>query len=537
MEFRRVLFRSLVEISSPIVIFVEEIDRLRSLRFAADDFFHLIRSLHEQAAHDPVVRRLCFCLVGVTTPGDLIRDPQSSPFNFGKAIDLSGFTLAEAQPLELGLQGRVADPHAVLERVLHWSGGQPFLTQKLLDLVVQEASAQGRASDSGLSAATSGQSLLEELDALVRRRVIDNWEAQDQPPHLKTLQDRLLQSPERIRGKLLDLYAQILEQGSIPADDHSYEQIHLRLTGLVVRRPGGLAIYNPIYQEVFGPDWTRRAIDHMRPPIYAEAIGAWQTARPEERSSLLISGALLTKALEWAEDKQLGEDDQKFLRASSAAAQAARLAEEQARLAEERARVAELETTRALEQAKQAEKDRQLAELLANNRKKQATRLGIAFVTMAGLAGLAGWQWQAAQQSKQEAWASERRARASEESAVKSKDLADAQQRKAQLERDKAVKAENKASDQRTIADQKAQEAIRARNVADAATKAEAVQRGKAEQQTRIATQQTRTAQKQTQIARLREQAARVLNLLPTSEAVYGMVLAIDTWEIGRAHV
>ena len=121
-----------------------------------------------------------------------------------------------------------------------------------------------------------------ELDALVHRHVIDNWEAQDQPPHLKTLQDRMLQSPERIRGKMLDLYAQLLEQGTIPADDHAYEQIHLRLTGLVVRRPAGLAVYNPIYRAVFGPDWTRQAMRQLRPPIYAEAVQAWQMAPPDQ---------------------------------------------------------------------------------------------------------------------------------------------------------------------------------------------------------------------------------------------------------------
>jgi WD40 repeat protein len=84
------------------------------------------------------------------------------------------------------------------------------------------------------------------------------------------------------------------------------------------------------------------------------------------------------------------------------------------------------------------------------------------------------------------------------------------------------------ANQQRRLAQEQTAQAVRARNAAEVATKAGAVQRGKA-------VQQTRTAQQQTQIATLREQAARVLNLLFTSEAVYGMVLAMDTWVSSRS--
>ena len=517
----------LAEISGPIVIFVEEIDRLRSLPFAADDFFHLIRSLHERAAHDQLLRRLCFCLVGVTTPGDLIQDPQASPFNFGKAIDLSGFTLAEATPLEVGLRGHVADPHAVLERVLHWSGGQPFLTQKLLDLVVQHSTGHVAIPPADLGVANSDPMPLEELDALVRRRVIENWEAQDQPPHLKTLQDRMLQSPERIRGKLLDLYAQILEQGSIPADDHSYEQIHLRLTGLVVRRPTGLAVYNPIYAEVFGPAWTRQAMEQLRPPIYGQAIQAWEAATPEERPSHLISGAALEEALIWAKGKRLSDADQEFLEASRAAAAEAtraaeqtRLAEEQARVAEERARVAELETTRAQEQAAQAEKDKQRAEREALNRRRTVAGLSAGLVALGGVSAFAVVQKAAADWNAKQAIAKAKEAKTNLA-------LANVREKEANFQRDKARKAEKEARTQRTKADQKAKEAnqqrelaqqqtaqaIRARNAADAATKAEVVQRTRAVAQTKI--------------VQLQAEMAMAKSLLPTGRAAEGIIRTI----------
>ena len=52
-----------------------------------------------------------------------------------------------------------------------------------------------------------------------------------------------------------------------------------------------------------------------------------------------------------------------------------------------------------------------------------------------------------------------------------------------------------------------------------------------AQEQTRRAETQTEIAEQQTMVAQLREQTARVLNLLPTSDAVSGLVLAIDTMD------
>jgi hypothetical protein len=74
---------------------------------------------------------LTFALLGVTTPADLILDKRRTPFNIGSGIELHGFKVQEAQPLVQGLAGKLCNPQVVLEAVLDWSDGQPFLTQKL----------------------------------------------------------------------------------------------------------------------------------------------------------------------------------------------------------------------------------------------------------------------------------------------------------------------------------------------------------------------------------------------------------------------
>ncbi len=109
-----------------IVLFVEEVDNLLSLKFDTDGFFVLIRSLYERRAENPAYQRLTFVFLGVATPYDLIRGKQHSSFNIGHAVELAGFELDEAAPLAQGLVGRVADPQAVLAAVLGWTGGQPF---------------------------------------------------------------------------------------------------------------------------------------------------------------------------------------------------------------------------------------------------------------------------------------------------------------------------------------------------------------------------------------------------------------------------
>lgn len=120
-----------------IVIFIDEIDSLLSLSFPVNDFFVWIRYCYNQRSHNSRYERLGFALFGVATPSDLIADKRRTPFNIGTAIELYGFQLHEATPLLKGLDGAVSQAAAVLREIIYWTGGQPFLTQKLCQLVYQ----------------------------------------------------------------------------------------------------------------------------------------------------------------------------------------------------------------------------------------------------------------------------------------------------------------------------------------------------------------------------------------------------------------
>ncbi len=292
-----------------LFILVDEIDSVLSLNFAVNDFFAFIRACHEQRVHQSDYGRLTWGLFGVATPSDLIRDPRRTPFNIGRAIDLQDFCPAQSQPLLVGLGAQIGQPEAILAAILHWTGGQPFLTQKLCQQVMAEAR--------DLSAIPPGEEA-EWVANLVQTRIINHWEGQDNPEHLRTIRNRLLCDEQRA-ALLLDLYQKILAEGGVPLDG-SLAQADLQLSGLVVRKEGQLRVKNPIYRAVFCETWVQTQLDGLRP--YAEALNAWAASGYTDESRLL-RGKSLRRVLDWAKqhNRRLGELDYRFFQASQEAEQ------------------------------------------------------------------------------------------------------------------------------------------------------------------------------------------------------------------------
>jgi hypothetical protein len=285
----------LVEVQAKIVIFIDEIDSVLSLKFPTDDFFALIRACHNQRVDNINYNRLTFCLLGVASPTNLIQDKQRTPFNIGKAINLKGFQLHEVGPLRKGLEEKFADSQAVMQEILNWTGGQPFLTQKLCQFMVEEAEKDNPRS----------------VGQVVRARIIENWELQDEPEHLRTIRSRILRNEEQA-GYLLELYQQVHLHGEVVNND-SVEQSELLLSGLVGKQQNELKVYNLIYQEVFNQNWVEAELKKLRP--YSEAFRGWVASGCIDESRLL-RGNTLKDAEEWGKDKNLSYQDKQFLAAS-----------------------------------------------------------------------------------------------------------------------------------------------------------------------------------------------------------------------------
>lgn len=292
--------------SERLVIFMDEIDRILSINFPIDDFWALIRFCYNQRAINPDYNRIVFAFFGVAAPSDLIRDRSRTSFNIGQAIELQGFKLAEVQPLIQGLEEKINTPETIVKAILAWTSGQPFLTQKLCNLVWKAAEN------------TEPQRLVIPSDQeykwvenLVRSRIISNWASQDDPEHLRTIQNRIQGNGQRT-GRMLGIYQQVLQGVEIEVDD-SREVTELLLSGLLVKNQGTLQVKNKIYQEVFNQVWVTKRLVSLRP--YAEAFNAWITSRKQDQSYLL-QGEALRDALTWSQDKSLSDLDYQFLAAS-----------------------------------------------------------------------------------------------------------------------------------------------------------------------------------------------------------------------------
>ncbi|NJN23598.1 MAG: hypothetical protein HC810_03360 [Acaryochloridaceae cyanobacterium RL_2_7] len=229
-------------------------------------------------------------------------------------------TWPEALPLTAGLKDYTTNPDAVVQSILSWTQGQPFLTQKLCKLISNHS-----------QAILPGQEK-NWIAEFVKTHVIENWEAQDEPEHLRTIRNRLV-SDEKRTGRLLGLYQQMVQRrdhvnrqqtlgqskliplgltSAIPAEN-SAEQIELQLSGLITQKQGQLEIANPIYAEVFTLLWVQQSLQKLRP--YALAFQAWVDSQGQDESRLL-RGKALQEALNWSQNKSLSDLDYQFLSAS-----------------------------------------------------------------------------------------------------------------------------------------------------------------------------------------------------------------------------
>lgn len=228
----------LSEVQSPIVIFVDEIDTTLSLDFT-DDFFAAIRSLYVARATQPSLRRLSFVLIGVAMPGDLIRDPKRTPFNIGQRVDLTD-SPQEALPFAAGLGLAAGQAEQTLGWVLKWTGGHPYLTQRLCQKIVQFSNSYWNET---------------EVDRLVVSTFLGQQSEQDN--NLQFVRDVLTKrAPEPVA--VLQTYREI-RRGKRPVldEEQSLVKSHLKLSGVVKREGRILRIRNLIYRRVFDWQWIK----------------------------------------------------------------------------------------------------------------------------------------------------------------------------------------------------------------------------------------------------------------------------------------
>jgi formylglycine-generating enzyme required for sulfatase activity len=242
----------LKEVAEPVVIFFDEIDSTLSIPFA-DDFFAALRAMYNARSTAPDFKRLSFVMIGVATPSDLIADSKRTPFNIGRRVELTDFTLEELHPLAAGL-GKNADQ--VLEWVFAWTNGHPYLTQRLCQYLTR--------SKDGLTQ--------EIVESAVQDLFLGEKGMQDN--NLQFVRDMLLERAADKTG-VLKIYQQVIQaKKPVEDDEQSLNKSHLKLSGVVRRRQVNLRVSNLIYQNVFDLNWVKEHLPRIERRALVMGMGA-----------------------------------------------------------------------------------------------------------------------------------------------------------------------------------------------------------------------------------------------------------------------
>jgi WD40 repeat protein len=222
-----------------LAIFIDEIDSIASLNFSTDEFFSGIRECYNLRNEDVEINRLTFCLLGVVNPSELIRDTRTTPFNVGRRIELNDFTEQEALPLAEGLGHSTAENHSLLKRILYWTNGHPYLTQRLCKVVSENRT----------------HNTIRDIDESIDRTFFSK-RAQEYDDNLVFVRERLLRSDADVTA-VLNLYSRVRRNKTVAADDSQLLAGTLRLSGITRAENGRLRVRNRIYDRVFNDDWVK----------------------------------------------------------------------------------------------------------------------------------------------------------------------------------------------------------------------------------------------------------------------------------------
>lgn len=128
--------RELLDASdTPLVWFMDEVDKLFNAPFASD-FFGLVRSWHNSRSTEPggCWDKLTVVIAYATEAHLFIQDLNQSPFNVGRRLELEDFNIQQM----VDLNGRYGGPlrtYEETEKLQALIDGQPYLARKALDVL------------------------------------------------------------------------------------------------------------------------------------------------------------------------------------------------------------------------------------------------------------------------------------------------------------------------------------------------------------------------------------------------------------------
>lgn len=180
----------LVQTPQPLVLALDNVDRLFAYPDVADEFFGLMRAWHEEAKSRQVWQRLRL-VVAHSTEVYIPLNIHKSPFNVGVPIELNGLTPDQIQELaqRYGFIGSAQSTAALTTLV----GGYPYLVQLTLHYLKQKV-------DLDLDNAPLDQLLqFSSAHPVYQDHLQQQWQALEQNPSLAKAFAQVIQSAAPVK--------------------------------------------------------------------------------------------------------------------------------------------------------------------------------------------------------------------------------------------------------------------------------------------------------------------------------------------------
>ena len=256
----------LTNTTAPVVVLVDEVDAALQLPFAAD-LLDAIGSCYERRSREPDFARLGVALAGSTSLRALAAESPDSRLAEAELIEPADFGAEQAYRLAVAFGGEQELAQALMDRVCAWTGGQPYLTQRV---------ARGVARKGGR---------LEDVERVVREQLLTP-EAADKDPLLAHVRASLSE-PSRAARRATKLLHKLAAGAKVarPADEAVWET--LWLSGAVRRdEERTLRIRNRIIKELVAARWLKPKASGWRWAAAAVVLfaalaagGYWYTQR------------------------------------------------------------------------------------------------------------------------------------------------------------------------------------------------------------------------------------------------------------------
>lgn len=261
----------LKNIQESVVVLVDSVEFVADLPFS-EHLLASIRAAHNSRIAEPEFNRLGFVIFGECDPHNLVTDNQLSPFTVSTAVRLQDFARLDLNVFATELNLSPEQTDAALDRVFYWTGGHPYLSQKLCRAIARE-------------------NVSDEVDETIDRLALQQLagrSAISNEPHLSHLQRAVLDDSKDYEA-LLTLYGQIRKGITIACDEDSTLHRKLLAIGLVVANEAGdFVVRNRIYETVFTARWANENLPmRWRGPAIAAGIFLALVAIPFAYTQLL----------------------------------------------------------------------------------------------------------------------------------------------------------------------------------------------------------------------------------------------------------